>query len=123
MSEQEVECQSGLWVKSTLISHHNDRSTMDSNVALSLSFVAAVVVLIFISSSCEKDCIARKFCLEEICTFFTPCSLGYILFHEYFVHLNYYTEPMVIFTAWAKIYSAKYISNARDAELGEIFVQ
>ena len=59
----------------------------------------------------------------NLCLFHPPALMGYILSHEYFVHLNYYTEPMVIFTAWAKIYSAKYISNARDAELGEIFVQ
>ena len=31
----------------------------------------------------------------------------------YLSHVNDYVDPMVIFTAWVKIYSMKYFCNAR----------
>ena len=31
----------------------------------------------------------------------------------YLFHVNDYIDPMVIFTAWVKIYSMKYFCNAR----------
>ena len=37
--------------------------------------------------------------------------------------VNDYLAPMAIFTAWVKIYFAKYFCNARVGGLGEIFVQ
>ena len=37
--------------------------------------------------------------------------------------VNDYIEPVVTFTAWVKICSAKYFCNVRVAGLGEIFVQ
>ena len=42
---------------------------------------------------------------------------------DFLSHVNDYIEPMVTFTTWAKVYSAKYFCNARVAGLCEIFVE
>ena len=46
--------------------------------------------------------------------FFAPCFHGRNFSPVNFLCcVNDFTEPMVISTAWAKIYSAKYLCNAR----------
>ena len=51
-----------------------------------------------------------------------PAFIDKIFSHEFFCPmLTHYIEPLVPFTAWAKIYSSEYFCSTKVAELGEIF--
>ena len=46
--------------------------------------------------------------------------MGEIFIQQFFSYASDYIEPMVMFIAWTKMYSAKYFCNAWVSVLGEI---
>ena len=67
----------------------------------------------------EMYYIAGNFRLEKKIHLFWPL----LSWAKFLSHVNDDIEPMVTFTARVKIYSTKYLCNARGAGLGKIFVQ
>ena len=72
----------------------------------------------------RKDCKAGNFCLKNFFAF-SPPALTCKIFNpmKCLSQVNDYIEPIAIFITWMKIYSTKYICNARAAGLGGILVQ
>ena len=69
--------------------------------------------------------IIEVFTWREFSPFLSPALDSWARFFptKVLFHVNDYREPMVIFTAWTKLYSIKYFCDVRVAGLGKIFVQ